>query len=111
MAKSNAGKLSERITFQSYTLASDGAGGQVKTWANLATTPTVWAHVKSRAGQERFDEDRDTASAITEFTIRNRSDVDETMRIVWGGENYNIRHVMREGTRAMYLYIKSERGV
>lgn len=105
------GKLDKRVTFQAYTLASDGIGGQVKTWANLATNPTVWASVLAGSGREAFLEDRTTATAMVMFTIRNRDDLDERMRIQWDGETYNIREIKHEGGRPLYLRIMAERGV
>ena len=104
------GKLDQRITFQEYSTTSDGGGGTVKTWADLASTPTVWAHVKANSGGERFEEDRTNATATATFWVRNRSDVTEKDRIVWRGQQYNIRNVMHEGARAMYLKIVAERG-
>lgn len=105
------GKLDQRVTFQSYTETDDGAGGKLKAWANLSSVPTVWAHVKPGGGFERFEEDRQTAMAMTTFTIRNRTDVDERSRIVWNGENYNIRQIKRASGREQYLAIVAERGV
>lgn len=105
------GKLDQRITFQAYTLSPDGAGGQTKTWANLTTTPTVWAHAKPVRGTESFSEDRTNATSTVMFTIRNRGDLTDAMRIVWGGVNYNIRDIRRAGSREMYLTIIAERGV
>lgn len=105
------GQLDQRITLQSYTLASDGAGGQAKTWANFASVPTVWAHVKPGAGGERFTEDRVNANTVTIFTIRYRSDIDERHRIIWQGDEYNIRQVKRASNREQFLAIVAERGV
>lgn len=105
------GKLNERVTFQAYTLADDGIGGKVKTWGNLASVPTVWAHVIPKSGTETRSEDRDTATGVYVFVIRERSDIDERTRIVWRGENYNIRHVMRRGNAPQYLDVQAERGV
>lgn len=105
------GKLDQRVTFQAYTITSDGGGGQTKTWADIASAPTVWAHVRSGSGKEQFEEDRTNATGMTVFVIRNRSDIDERMRIVWGGDNHNIRHIARAGSREMYLTITAERGV
>lgn len=105
------GKLDQRVTLQGVTLSDDGAGGKVKTWADFATTPTVWCHVKPSAGGERFDEDRTTAMATLIFTIRYRSDVDETDRLVWNGEIYNIRQRKRASNRKPYLVLVAERGV
>ncbi len=105
-----AGQLDQRITLQSYTLADDGAGGNVKTWADLSSTPNVWARVEARGGREAFSSDRIEATGRYVFTIRNRTDIDERMRVVWGGENYNLRAIFREGSRAMYVKMEAERG-
>lgn len=104
-------RMDQRITLQSKTLAADGIGGQPATWANLTTTPSVWAHVIAKSGREMFEEGRVNATNTFIFTIRNRSDLDETMRIVWAGSNYNIRSILRMGGRKLYLQIEAERGV
>lgn len=104
------GRLDQQITIQTYTTASDGAGGRIKTWANLSTDPTVWARVQSKGGAERREADRMEATGRYVFTIRNRTDLTEKMRIVWSGENYNIRAIQREGGRMNYLTIIAERG-
>lgn len=106
-----AGNLDQRITFQRNTPASDGAGGSTQSWANFATVPTVWANVKAKAGREGLDEGRTNATFVVQFTIRNRSDVTELDRIIWGGVAYNIRGIRREGSRELYLVIEAERGV
>jgi len=45
------------------------------------------------------------------FVIRNRSDLLESMRIVWDDIPYNIRSINQSKKRAMYLEIEAERGV
>lgn len=105
------GKLDQRITFQRKTLTSDGAGGTTAAWADLADNATVWANVKAKAGREGMVNDRMTATFVSVFTIRNRSDLLPQDRIVWGGVYYNIRAFMSEGARPQYLAIEAERGV
>lgn len=104
------GKLDQRITLQSRTEASDGAGGTTSTWGDFATVPTVWAAVKPLSGGERVEDGSFNAAGMWEFTIRNRDDVSEKDRIQWQSENYNIRQVNRRGSREMYLVIIAERG-
>jgi SPP1 family predicted phage head-tail adaptor len=104
------GKLDQRITFQKVTYSSDGAGGQTEAWGNFVNAPSAWAAVRPMSARESMAEDRMTATAETMFTIRYRSDVNETHRILWGGEEYNIRAVRRRGGREMYLEIVAERG-
>lgn len=104
-------KMKERITFQSFTRISDGGGGWTETWSNIATHPTVWAQLVAKAGKEAMVADRLVATAVTLFHIRNRDDLDETMRILWRGRAYNIRGIRFEGHAEQYLTIEAERGV
>jgi SPP1 family predicted phage head-tail adaptor len=104
------GKLDQRITIQEYSEVSDGAGGLQRAWADLSSAPSVWAHVVSAAGTERFEEDRTSATSGAVFTIRNRTDLNERMRIEWAGRFYNIRQLKPISSRAMYLKIVAESG-
>lgn len=107
----DVGRMTERVTIQAPTSTADGAGGAVQGWADLASTPTVYAAVKAGAGREVFADDRTGAQSSVQFTIRNRSDIDERNRLIWRGEAYNVREVRREGARPIFLRIIAERGV
>jgi SPP1 family predicted phage head-tail adaptor len=102
------GKLDQRIVIKTGTEAKGTIGDVSKSLADLAT---VWAAVTHATGREALVDDRTAATAQTKFTIRNRSDVTEAMRITWGGDTYNIRSINRAGARRMYLDIIAERGV
>lgn len=102
------GKIDQMVTIQTYQTTSDGAGGTIVTWEDLAS---VWAAVASEAGRESIEEGRTNAASGVVFTIRNRSDVNATMRIIWEGVAHNIRQVKSTGSRSMYLKIIAERGV
>ena len=106
----SAGAKDQQITLQRYAATPDGIGGTTQAWANLATDATVWAAVKAKAGREGLTEGRLSATFVTTFTIYNRSDLSELDRIVFGGENYNIRGIRREGGRTLDLVIEAERG-
>lgn len=106
-----AGAMDQRVTLQRRTEAADGFGGLTRTWANVATDPTVWAAVAFRVARESLTEGRVNASQQALFTIYNRSDIDETCRILWNNETWNIRGLRREGARALRLMIEAERGV
>jgi SPP1 family predicted phage head-tail adaptor len=107
----DAGNLDQRITFQRRTETPDGGGGTTRTWANLPSTPTVWANVKAKGGRESLMEGRVNATFVVVFTIRQRSELTELDRIIWNGEAYNIRGILRQGTRVQYMQIEAERGV
>ena len=105
------GKADQLVTLQRRVEASDGAGGLTRTWADVASDATVWAAVAFRVAREALAEGRVAASQHATFTIYNRSDLDETCRVVWNNENWNIRGLRREGARALRLVIEAERGV
>jgi len=104
------GRMDQRITFQRAADVSDGAGGFIRTWADVATNPTVWADVKAKSGSEALVNGRMTASLVTIFTVWNRSDLSELDRIIWNGEAYNIRGILRFGGATLRLQIEAERG-
>lgn len=106
-----AGDLDQRVTFQRRAETADGIGGTTQAWANLAIVPTVWAKVTPRLGRESMQEGRMNASLMATFTVRYRSDVTELDRILWRGEAWNIRRIMRKSQRELMLDIDAERGV
>lgn len=102
------GQLDQMVIIQSYRESPDGMGGNEVTWRDVGR---AWANVKAGSGNEELNDSRTNATGNYTFTIRNRSDLDERMRIIWGGSFYNIRSIFREGGRALYLKIDAERGV
>lgn len=105
------GKLDQRVTFQTNTQVSDGMGGLENGFANFTSMPTVWANVLPLAGGERDELGGVNASGRYLIMVRNRQDINENDRMIWGGESYNIRNVRRAGTRELYLKFEVERGV
>jgi len=106
----DAGHMDQRITIERRTEVADGVGGVTLTWASLANG-VVWAAVKAKAGRESLTEGRMNAVFVVEFTIYNRSDIDELCRVQWRGDVYNIRNVRREGGRKLRVVLDAERGV
>lgn len=106
-----SGELDQRITFQKRSSVPDGMGGSTTTWVNVGTLDTVWAHVRAKSGREVTEFDRVNAQASQLFVIRKRNDILESYRILWDGEAFNIRHIPKPKTRAMYMEIEAERGV
>ncbi len=106
-----AGDLREHIAIEKLTRVPDGCGGFETTWATLPGAVRVPAKVIAKAGTESVVADRLTATFTTLFIIRNRSDLDETMRIKWRGRVLNIRGIRREGFGPAFLTLDAEGGV
>lgn len=104
----HAGELDKRITFKRETLTPDGIGGHT---VNLSDIATVWALARPMSGREIERYDQLNATALYLFVVRNRQDVKEDDRIIWDGEEYNIRFLKSRGGRSLYLEIVAERGV
>lgn len=85
-----AGTLDERITWQSFTATQDSYGEPIKSWANLATNPTTWSNVQSRAAGERYLSGAEQVKATVSHTvrIRYRTDLTVQMRGIWRGNRY-----------------------
>tara|TARA_Y100000310_G_C20701393_1_gene830268 strand:- start:2550 stop:2879 length:330 start_codon:yes stop_codon:yes gene_type:complete len=102
------GEMDQRITFRTDTKASDGMGGNTLTPVDVVT---VWAKAISKSGKEQTDYDRVNALGNYDFITHYRSDISESMRIFWNGQEYNIRFIEKLGSRKLYSLFKAERGV
>lgn len=102
-----AGTLRERVTIQSFTVIQDEYGEPIETWANLATVPTVWANVASRAAGERFISGAEQVQSQITHTvrIRYRDDVTVQMRLVWGVSLLQIENVIDPNGRKSDLVL------
>jgi SPP1 family predicted phage head-tail adaptor len=105
-----AAKLRHRVTFQSPTQAQDPSTGAVTvTWADwLANEP---AEVVPISGKEFIQSGATQAGVDTRMTVRWRSGVEPTMRIVFDGQNYNIHAVLPDPMNRRWLTIMCQRGV
>lgn len=100
--------LNRKIEIQRLTVIANDAGGFSESWTTLASP---WAKIKNASGTELIHADQLGAVAFSDFTIRYRSDLTETMRIVYRGINFQIRHINNIEEADIWLIIKAERGV
>jgi len=99
--------LRKRLTLQSESLVSDGAGGRVGNWTTVAT---VWGKIEPVSGyHENQAGNRYPTHTIT---IRNRSDliVSTGMRLLYGSRVFTIRRVTQDEAKARWLYVTVEEG-
>lgn len=74
-----SGQLNQRITIEEDTGVKNSVGQKVEAWGTLAT---VWGRVRALTGSERFAAQQLLAELSYEITIRFRTDINETHRIV-----------------------------
>ena len=91
-------QLDRIVTIQQRTVVRDSFGGEVVTWVDLAQ---VWASFRPRTATERFENESniELASNTAAFRVRYRSDLDETMRIVHDGHEWDIEGIVEVGRR------------
>ena len=84
------GKLDRRIEIQTATDTRNAFGEGVPGWT---TTNTVWAAAEPGGGNEGTEGEKITATGLIKFTIRYIAGLDEKMRIIYGGETYDITNI------------------
>jgi len=92
----NAGDMDRRVRIETPTFAQDSFGEPVPSWGVL---DTVWAGVRFLRAAEPFQGQQPNAQRATVFTMRYRSDLDETMRIIFDAETYGIESIEEIGRR------------
>ena len=86
----NPGDMRTVITLQSPTITADAGGAQVSTYANVATNPQVWARWVNAHGNEAVNSETLRTTQRATVTIRHRSDIQTTWRILKGLEVWQI---------------------
>jgi SPP1 family predicted phage head-tail adaptor len=86
-----AGYLDQRITLQARSASRDAMGGEVVTWADVAT---VWAAAEPLRGREYFAAQQVQAETQIRFRIRYRAGIVLTMRVLWRAQPYDIQAVI-----------------
>ena len=112
------GKMRYRLQIQSYTRASDDAGGASLTWAKVAD---VYADIQPQGAQEaEFGNDNQLREVSKhKIYIRYRSDVSHRNRLVQTFKRdgvsttrtFNIRGVVNMDNRFKMLELSCEEGV
>lgn len=104
-------KRDERITFQQKTTTYDSNTNEpTETWANVSTSPTMWAKVTPKTATEDYRGDMEGGFRRNDFEVLHRSDIGVENRISWDGKTWDIRGVeMRRDTdRNKILVITAE---
>lgn len=86
-----AGGRNKIIEIQQPSVVLDGWGGSINSWATFAT---VWARVQPIKGRELIASMAAQSEITTIFSTQYIADVNQDMRIVYGGKYYNITAVI-----------------
>ena len=86
----NIANLNKRITFQLFTTVVNDYGFEIQEWSDFKT---VWAGITNLSGREYFAAMQVQAEKTVKFTIRCNKNINETMRIIFEGNNYDISSI------------------
>jgi len=93
------------VTFQTPTLAPDGDGGQVETWADLAPPWPVAIQPATVRDLERQAAGTIVATATHVIRGRYRSDVGVDARMLFDGRTFRITGVATPDERKIELWL------
>lgn len=102
-----AGKLKNRVTFQTLDKIKDEYGDSVEGWSEFKT---LWAEVFDRSGSQLITTEQIKNSVTTRFRIRYRSDLKEDMRILFRGQAYDIESILDVSGDRKFLEIVGVKG-
>ncbi len=105
----SAGEMDQRITIQQLTVVRGALGGHDETWSDLCT---IWAKSIDLTGREIYQAKAMGSAATMQITIRWRSDVKPSMRVLFSDGSLAriewIRHVTRRERMELYCLALDE---
>jgi SPP1 family predicted phage head-tail adaptor len=101
-----AGSLRHRLTFEKTTHSINAYGEQESTWKTFAE---VWGRLRPLTGSERFIAAQTQAAEDAVFHVRYLEGLSPKMRIICGGNNYDITSItdLEERNRELVIYARS----
>jgi SPP1 family predicted phage head-tail adaptor len=99
------GELNRRVHLQSATSVPDGSGGFIAQWQTVAT---VWARIEPLRGVERYQAAALETVVSWHITIRHRTDIKPSWRIVHGSTVYRIISIVNPDERNRFLQLEVE---
>ena len=89
----DAGKLTKRIILQKSIMTQNTYGEEVPTWETISS---VWAQIIELRGKEFWTSKQLNSEITSKLTIRYRTDVDTTVRIMYGSRIFYILSIIRD---------------
>lgn len=100
-----AALLSNLVTIQQPGTTSDAAGQPVESWSTVCT---AWADVRHLSGMEAALAGSEASAVKASIRIRWRDGITPAMRVMVGSTIYQIRAVLPDLRRRMYVDLVCE---
>lgn len=108
---SPVGKLRNKITIQNTDLSADTYGGYTTSRSSYIT---AYAQISPKTGKQIFSDttgERIQNPQEFEFTIRYRSGLTTSMRILFGSRTFNIKSIHNDNDYDKYIKILATENV
>ena len=108
------GRATHRIRIESKSVTRNAVGEEVVTWANFITDTadnSLWCEAWPLKGREFFAAQQTQYAADVRFRLRYRAGLTQDMRVVWGGEPYDILSIIDVGAEHRTTEILAAHGV
>jgi len=103
-----AGDLRHLILVQSRDAGTDAAGQPLQTWTDLAS---VWADIRGANGLNTIKASLGGVEINAySFRIRYRTDLDAAKRVVFNGQNYDVKQVRHDFAKKEWTDLVCEVG-
>ncbi|MCW8960200.1 MAG: phage head closure protein [Ignavibacteriaceae bacterium] len=99
--------MRHRVDIQEFTRVQDSNGISTDTWANVATS--VPAQVYPLSGNELIASEQTIAQSNVRIVMYKRT-INEAMRIVFDGRNYDIKSIIPDPTNNVYITLMCKTG-
>lgn len=99
----NPGKLRDRITFQK-KVEPDGPFQPLDEYEDYIS---LWSEARFLRGRNFYAARAANIKTDVEFVIRYREDLEETMRVVYKGKNYEIEGITPLDNQNSFMIIKA----
>ena len=96
----NIGKLDRKIVIQEQNFATNSIGEYTTTWD---TFHNAFANVQKVSGTEGITADQVTATNKVRFKIRYFAGINESMRVVYNSNNYDILEIQELDREGLWL--------
>ena len=97
--------MNHRVTLLKPSTARNAANERVGGWQTL---PDLWANVLFQSGVEVMRAGAETSVVKCSIRIRQRKDVDASMRVRYQGADYDIKAVLPDSSDRDYMFLVCE---
>jgi len=94
--------MRHRVTFQEKIRSQDSEGLETYTWTDVTNAVSIPASVIPLSGKEFLSSQQMTVNIAARVTIYKNTAIDESMKMVFSGQNYNIISILPDPTNEIY---------